>query len=117
IKKINSGVPIEDWRSIFGSLPVGRCCKPRKDGITMVIDRVFGSTDLRIFLESAHHYVDFLKIGFGTALLYDRATLLQKLEIARSFSVETYLGGTLFEIAYLNGTWREYLSKLKDLGF
>ena len=51
--------------------PLGkRPAKPRQKGITMVLDTGLGLRELQDLLEIAGEYLDYLKLGFGTSLLY-----------------------------------------------
>ena len=62
-------------------------------------------------------YVDFIKLGFGTAPLYPAEQLAKKISLVKSYGVDVYPGGTLLEVAVLQGKAEEFLSLVKELGF
>ncbi|MFQ3578867.1 MAG: phosphosulfolactate synthase [Bacteroidales bacterium] len=79
---------------ILHSVPT-RPVKPRSLGLTMVIDKGLGCNELTDLLEISGEYIDFIKLGFGTALISGK--LKEKLNLIKSFGVTPYFGGTLFE--------------------
>ncbi|MGB9837838.1 phosphosulfolactate synthase [Methanothermobacter sp.] len=101
----------------FDFLTPPRRGKPRKNGITMVLDKGMGIKTARDLMEISSDYVDFIKFGWGTLPLHRRDAVIEKIEMYRSFDVEAYPGGTLFEIAYLNDKIQEYLDEARSLGF
>jgi phosphosulfolactate synthase len=94
-----------------------RLLKPRKMGITMVMDKGLGIRQFKDLLETSSAYIDFIKLGFGTVALYPTAILKQKIRLARDYEITLYPGGTFFEVAYLQHKVSEYLYKMIDLGF
>jgi len=72
-----------------------RTAKPRHIGITMVVDggAPFGS--LRDIVDSAGEYLDFVKFGWGTAVV--SGELGKKIDLLRANDIGYYFGGTLFE--------------------
>jgi len=101
----------------FDFLAPSRSGKPRKIGITMVLDKGMGPVSARDLMEISSDYVDFIKFGWGTLPLHSRSTVKEKINMYRSFDVEPYPGGTLFEIAYLKGKVEEYFQEARSLGF
>lgn len=95
----------------------GRVAKPRRSGLTMVLDKGLGLTATRDLLELAAPYIDFIKLGFGTSALYPPRLLQQKVELVRSFGVHVYPGGTLLEAAVLQGRGAAVLGRYPALGF
>lgn len=87
------------------SLPV-RPAKPRTTGITMVVDGGLPLGSLRDLVASAGEYVDFVKFGWGTAVV--SGELGDKIELLRSTSIDFYFGGTLFEKHVLQGRFDEF---------
>jgi phosphosulfolactate synthase len=87
------------------SLPV-RPAKPRTRGITMVVDGGLALGALHDLVQSAGEYVDFVKFGWGTALV--SGELGAKIELLRSNAIEFYFGGTLFEKHVLQGRFDEF---------
>lgn len=72
-----------------------RSSKPRSSGLTIAIDRGFGSRFLADALEAAEDYVDFVKFGWGTGYL--SANLDQKTSLLRASGIGYLFGGTLLE--------------------
>ena len=85
--------------------------KPRKSGITMVMDKGLSVDEARNFLDVAHEHVDIIKLGFGTS--YVTSNLEEKLEVFRSFSVPIYFGGTLFEAFLVRNQLDDYIEVCK----
>lgn len=95
----------------------GRLAKPRRSGLTMVLDKGLGLIATRDLLELAAPYIDFIKLGFGTSALYPPCLLQQKVELIRTFGVHVYPGGTLLEAAVLQGRATAVLERYPALGF
>jgi phosphosulfolactate synthase len=89
--------------------------KPRSVGITHVLDKGASVASTEAVLASAAPFIDIWKFGWGTAYL-DRA-LSQKLGLLRAAEVRSCLGGTLLEIAWLQGKDQECLAWAEDVGF
>ena len=69
--------------------------KPRSTGLTMMIDGGLPLGVLRDVLEGAGTFIDFVKFGWGTALVTGQ--LDEKIACLREHEVSYYFGGTLFE--------------------
>src|SRR5580658_8139363 len=69
--------------------------KPRSKGLTMMIDGGLPLGVLRDVLEGAGTFIDFVKFGWGTALVTGQ--LDEKIACLREHDVSYYFGGTLFE--------------------
>ena len=105
------------WQDII-TLPLGfRSKKPRNKGLTMVIDKGLGLKETRDLLETSGGYIDFLKLGFGTAAFYSTEMLKKKISIAKEFNVEIYPGGTFLEVAHFQKRSAQFLDRAKELGF
>ncbi|SMB96547.1 phosphosulfolactate synthase [Desulfonispora thiosulfatigenes DSM 11270] len=105
------------WSDII-SLPLGnRANKPRNKGLTMVIDKGLGLKDTKDLLEVSSEYIDFLKLGFGTAAFYSKKVLEKKIDLAHKFDVAVYPGGTFLEVAFYQGKIKSFLDRSKKLGF
>lgn len=99
-------------------LPLGeRPSKPRGAGFTMVIDKGMGFSELEDLLETSAPFIDYLKFGFGTAILYPSVLLGRKLQLAKVYGVKTCIGGTLSEIAMVQGKFEELVKRAVDVGF
>lgn len=104
------------WSDIIKAPNGGRLKKPRKSGITMVIDKGLSIAETESLLDSSAPYIDFLKLSFGTAALYDKSTLSNKIKLTKEYEVAVYPGGTFLEIAYWQGKSIEYFKRLVELG-
>jgi phosphosulfolactate synthase len=98
----------------FLTLP-RRAAKPRRRGITHVLDKGLPVADTRAVLEVCGPYVDVWKLGWGTAYL--DPGLPAKLELLADHGVLACTGGTLLEVAWQQGVERRYLDWAADLGF
>lgn len=98
--------------------PLGeRSKKPRRVGLTMVIDKGFGRSQTRGLLDIAAAYIDYWKLPFGTSALYPEATLRRKIRDIRQRGVRVYPGGTFLEIAIMQNRLEAFLERCRDLGF
>lgn len=105
-------------QEVVGVPPTGRSLsRPRQSGVTMVLDKGLGLGETRDLLEVAGSYIDFIKLGFGTTVLYNPPLLAAKVEMVRSFGIEIYPGGTFVEIAIARGRLSPCLRRLKEVGF
>ena len=85
-----------------------RSIKPRTIGVTMVMDKGLGLREAADLAEIGTNYVDFIKLGFGTALLTNK--LEEKLAIYRENNIIPYFGGTLFEAFVARNDFEGYRS-------
>jgi phosphosulfolactate synthase len=74
--------------------------KPRRTGLSMVIDDGLPLAYTRGVFELAAPYIDLLKIKTGTARLYSRDQLMRKLEMCAEFDVRPFLGGQFHEYVF-----------------
>lgn len=105
------------WREAFEFPLPGREGKPRNRGLTMVIDKGMGLTEISDLLELGSDYIDFVKLTFGTSAFYSTRLLQQKISLVKSFGVDIFPGGTFLEIAVLQNRLGGYLQRAKELGF
>jgi phosphosulfolactate synthase len=105
------------WERLLEAPLAGRQLKPRKTGITMLIDKGLTVHESRDLLSLNAPFFDFLKLTFGTAVLYPQSVLREKIDLAKRFEVAVYPGGTLFEIALWQGKSEQYFWSLLELGF
>ncbi len=83
-----------------------RASKPRDTGLTMVID---GGIPLWYFTDlvsSAAEYIDFVKFGWGTAVV--TSDLRAKIKVLNANDIGFYFGGTLFEKYVLQGRFDDF---------
>ncbi len=122
-KAINRKTIIYRWREngdtmrAFDFLAPARAKKPRKSGITMMLDKGMGLVSIKDLLRISSEYVDFVKLGWGTSALHNRNLIREKVDLYLSYDVDPYPGGTLFEVAYINGKFYEFLDEADKLGF
>lgn len=72
-----------------------RPAKPRPHGLTMVVDGGLALGTLRDLVDSAGEYLDFVKFGWGTAVV--SGELSAKAQLLAENDIDFYFGGTLFE--------------------
>ena len=91
-----------------------RYAKPRKEGITMVMDKGLSLEEAKQFVENAVPHVDVIKLGFGTA--YVTPKLREKIDLYQSNGIPVYFGGTLMEAFLIRNQFNDYISLCKDFG-
>ena len=74
-----------------------RSNKPREQGITHVLDRGLSLAEIDGMVEVAGDAVDFVKLGWGTALA--TGNLRPKLDRYKQYGIPVVCGGTLTELA------------------
>ena len=92
------------------SLPK-RTSKPRRTGLTLVMDKGLSVAEAENFVSVAEPYIDFIKLGFGTALF--TRNLEQKLSVYRNSRIAVFCGGTLFEAFVVRNRFDDYLRFLE----
>jgi phosphosulfolactate synthase len=97
----------------FLDLP-SRPPKPRSRGITHVIDTGLSVRDAEDLMDSAAEYVDLVRLGWGSA--YVTRELRRKLDVYRDHGVPAMLGGTMTELAWLQGKVDGLRAWLDELG-
>jgi phosphosulfolactate synthase len=97
----------------FLDLP-SRPPKPRERGTTHVIDPGLSAREAEGLMESVEPFVDLIRLGWGTA--YVSRELRRKLDVYRAHGVPTMLGGTLTELAWLQGRIDGLRAWLEELG-
>lgn len=88
--------------------------KPRKSGLTMVMDKGISLKQAELYLDGAAHLVDIVKLGFGTSVVSKNVP--EKIKLYKEAGMRVYLGGTLFEAFIVRGMLDEYIrfaNKLK----
>ena len=89
-----------------------RTKKPRKEGLTMVMDKGLSIPDVENFLSIADPYVDIVKLGFGTSVV--TPGLKEKLAVYRKNNIPVYFGGTLFEAFVIRNQVEDYIKVLQE---
>jgi phosphosulfolactate synthase len=88
--------------------------KPRRSGITAIMDMGIPVGELRYILEAYGTFCDLAKLGVGSA--YIEPLLKKKLKTYHSYGIPVYFGGTLFEKYYNQGKFNDYLEFMDDVG-
>ncbi len=88
-----------------------RTSKPRKNGITMMMDKGLSLNQVEDFVEACGEFTDVVKFGFGTSLITNK--LEEKLKLYCEADITPYFGGTLFEMFIVRNMFDEY-RKLLD---
>ncbi|RYG00303.1 MAG: phosphosulfolactate synthase [Chitinophagaceae bacterium] len=91
-----------------------RTIRPRKHGITMVMDKGLSIQEVHNFISISSPHVDIVKLGFGTS--YVTPNLREKLEVYRENNIPIYFGGTLFEAFLIRNQFEDYINICKDFG-
>lgn len=91
-----------------------RPAKPRTNGLTHVLDKGVPALAAADLLTSAGDFIDIWKIGWGTA--YVDRSVRAKLALLAEHDVTACLGGTLLEIAWMQGRTTELLDWAGALG-
>ncbi|HET9322604.1 MAG TPA: phosphosulfolactate synthase [Gaiellaceae bacterium] len=92
-----------------------RSPKPRRSGLTHVIDKGLNLREIEGMFDTGGDYVDIVKLGWGTS--YVTNNLEKKIALYRSLSTPVVCGGTLFEAVYARGKLDEYKSWLTEQRF
>jgi phosphosulfolactate synthase len=80
--------------------------KPRREGLTHVIDKGLNLREIEGLFDTAGQYVDIVKFGWGTS--YVTNNLEKKIALYRSFETPVVCGGTLFEVVFARGKLDEF---------
>lgn len=91
-----------------------RSVKPRKTGVTMVMDKGISLRQAQDFIDTSAEYVDFVKLGFGTSVL--TKNVKEKVKMYKNAGMKVYVGGTLFEAFVVRNKFDDYLKYINDLG-
>jgi phosphosulfolactate synthase len=84
-----------------------RTSKPRKYGLTVVIDNGAPTGLFADAVKSAAGYIDYVKFGWGTALV--TADLNTKTALLEELGIGFFFGGTLFEKFVAQNRFDDYL--------
>src|SRR5664279_88895 len=87
-----------------------RPSKPRKSGITMVMDKGLSLREAEDFMSVGSEYTDMVKLGFGTVLI--TPGFEKKIAMYKKACVTPYFGGTLFEAFIIRNKFKEFVDFL-----
>lgn len=102
--------PLDDFRAL-------RYQKPRRGGLTMVIDTGLGLQSTKEVVDVAGDHIDHWKCSFGTSAFVPKALLRKKLDFLAGRKILTFPGGTLFEACIIREHCRLYMQRARELGF
>jgi phosphosulfolactate synthase len=91
-----------------------RAAKPRESGITHILDRGLSVAEIDSLVEVAGDYIDFVKLGWGTAIA--TLNLDAKLARYRDHGLPVMFGGTLTELCIAQNRLEQYVAWLHELG-
>jgi len=92
-----------------------RNAKPRSQGITMILDQGLGYHSAKELM-MAKEWIDIIKLGWGTPLVYPERFLKKKIKIYINNDIEVTNGGTFLELAYNQRKVDDFLKKMKEIG-
>jgi len=84
-----------------------RPVKPRKSGLTMVMDKGMSVREAEDLVSVGSEYTDFVKLGFGTSVI--TPNLEKKILVYKNAGIIPYFGGTLFEAFIIRNMFEQYL--------
>lgn len=90
-----------------------RTVRPRKNGVTMVMDKGLGLKQAEMFIDSCADYVDLVKLGFGTSVI--TPNVVEKIKLYKEAGFRVYLGGTLFEAFIIRNKFEDYIKFIDKL--
>jgi len=90
-----------------------RSDKPRRRGLTHVLDRGLSLAEVESLIETASPYIDYVKLGWGTALV--SRNLEAKLALYREARITPMMGGTLTELAIRQDRLAQLIEWLGEL--
>jgi phosphosulfolactate synthase len=88
-----------------------RTSKPRQTGLTLVMDKGLSVAEAENLVSVAEPYIDFVKLGFGTAFF--TLNLERKLAVYSNSQIAVFCGGTLFEAFVVRNQFDDYLRFLE----
>lgn len=94
--------------------------KPRKTGLTMMMDWGLPLGQQRDWLDLLAPYVDLAKFVVGTARLYRQEYLLRKIDLYKQHDVHAFIGGQFLEYVYATqgiAGAELFFAEAKRLGF
>ena len=91
-----------------------RTSKPRKTGLTHVIDTGLTAAEVEGLLHQVGTHIDTVRLGWGSA--YVTGALETKLDVYRANDIPVMLGGTLTELAWRHTRMDELCAWLRELG-
>lgn len=91
-----------------------RTQKPRKTGMTMVMDKGISLRQAEDLMETGADYIDFIKLGFGTSVI--SKNVKEKVKLYQKNNIKVYVGGTLFEAFIIRDKFEDYVKFINEMG-
>lgn len=91
-----------------------RTAKPRRSGITMVIDGGIPASAFEDTVSAVAEHIDLVKLGWGTALV--TPDLDRKVATLKNLGIDFYVGGTLFEKFVIQDRFESFVTMCQRLG-
>lgn len=91
-----------------------RTQKPRKAGLTMVMDKGISIRQAEDMMETSADFIDYVKLGFGTSVISKNTK--EKIKLYQKNNIKVYLGGTLFEAFVIRNKFDDYLKFITSFG-
>lgn len=88
--------------------------KPRKNGVTMVMDKGLSLRQAEDMVSAGGDYIDFVKLGFGTSII--SKNVKEKIKMYQKANIKVYAGGTLLEAFVVRNKFDDYRKYIADLG-
>jgi len=106
------------YNSEFENLPFNRRePKPRKSGLTVLIDRYFGVSTQKDFLNLSGDFIDIAKIMVGIPAIIPKNVLKEKIEIYHSNDILAFPGGQFLELMFSKNQINHYFDDVVSSGF
>ena len=90
--------------------------KPRTKGLTTLLDRGLGYHAALDLVEQAADYIDLIKLGWGTSRLISEEAVRKKIALYKDNQIKVSNGGTILEIAYLQGKATQFFLAAREIG-
>ena len=90
--------------------------KPRKRGLTTLLDRGLGYHAALDLVEQAADYIDLVKLGWGTTRLISEEAVRKKIALYKDNQIKVSNGGTILEIAYQQGKATQFFLSAREIG-
>ena len=90
--------------------------KPRKTGLTTLLDKAMGYSAACDLVDQAADYIDLIKLGWGTTRLLPENILKKKIALYHDNQILVSNGGTILEIAFDQGKVDEFFQSAQEIG-
>ena len=91
--------------------------KPRKSGVTAVLDAGLSEGQVTELVATAGEWIDVVKLGWGTARVQPAELIRRKVALYRDAGIMACTGGTLLEVAVAQERLEKLLEDAGEIGF